>query len=319
MHHISKVFFVLLTINISCAKSKLVEINTPTYEPKLVVNAQLAKDSSLVVYIHKTLPILVSLNAYDTGYSKATIVLFEDGNFMDSLKWDTANKYYYSPLHKKISATKKYSIKVSAKDITELSATSITPNICTIDTLIYSKNPNPSYTSNDDIFIRFKDDPNEKNYYTVFLSIPEIYPDPPNSSNYILDYYKDSPYSNDPTLEYINYIDNSSRNSYFNIFSTRRTVGIFFNDASFNGSEKELHFFYRSYDLLGKGLSPNSLSYPKFHLAKINKEFYDYLKLVRTQSVTVNNPFLQPAVFQSNIIGGYGLFTTYTEDVKEIK
>jgi hypothetical protein len=94
---------------------------------------------------------------------------------------------------------------------------------------------------------------------------------------------------------------------------------IFFRDALFNGTSKELHLFISSEYLLPVVGRNGDTLYPSVELYHVPEAYFRYLKSYQFASENNGNPFAEPTNVYSNVKNGYGIFSIISADYKELK
>ena len=90
---------------------------------------------------------------------------------------------------------------------------------------------------------------------------------------------------------------------------------LFLNDKSFNGETHRWRLFARAFTFDGKNtITPKKGDYFVYSVQTFNKDWFLFNKTRELLRESQGNPFFtEPVILHSNIKGGYGLFTIYTE------
>ena len=121
----------IIVVLSSCEKD--VHVDIPKKDPKLVINAFLAKDSIVSISIGKSRSVLDPVNpggSQQENYivKNATAVIYENGVVLDTLVYDNAQFRYLSPNQKTVKAGNTYSIKAIAPGFSLAEASTIVPS-----------------------------------------------------------------------------------------------------------------------------------------------------------------------------------------------
>jgi len=89
---------------------------------------------------------------------------------------------------------------------------------------------------------------------------------------------------------------------------------LIFSDETFNGRNYRIEFQYQG----SSGFSEDgSLKYMVF-LRSLNREQYLYTRSLQLQRETEGNPFAEPVPVFNNVVGGYGIFTGFSQHAETI-
>ena len=305
------VLFLLFFMLFSC--TKIIEIDFPKQEPKLVVNSLFTNDSIFKINVSQT----TNFNQSSVKFiPDAEIILSEENNDIVSQFEYTGNGIYKSINGYKPVLNKKYKIEINHPELGQIKSSNkipVSPNILLInkrDSVFTDEDG--YYMSEADITIQ--DNPNEKNWYEFELTA----------------YYYDD-YSGIPGYGDSNQIDTVPH---------KRTLYITSNDIVL--TNEGLTDYYPSYyplsDTLFNGLTYTlKLQYlppqdilgindAEYNLAKnykltvtvrsVTEEYYKYRKKLiihlENQSGDVWDGMGNPVQMYSNIEGGYGIFAGYS-------
>jgi len=285
---------------ICCATcTKIIEIDFPEHEPKLVVNSLFTDGQRIRVHLSKT------ASAFD--YSTPTVEnglvrLFCNDEEIDTLIFN--NGYYYSDVV--ALRNEKYSLFVSVPDMESVSSEDIIPEKTLIE----------SYVHRDSIMM------DDNNHPVMQLDLE--FTDKPGPDFYelsvIADYYVAGfnyrhsvgfKYSTDPVLVSTGLLDYYSES-------------IVFTDELFDGEQTSIKANYwiqtGEMPLIGEGPEYGYILFVS--LRSISESYYNYIrKQIIYQYSLESNIFTglpDPVHMYSNITGGYGIFAGYSSDNKTI-
>jgi hypothetical protein len=281
---------VLMIVFTSCEKT--IDINVESKATKLVVNSliSISPDSVVAVNVSKSLSILDNDNI--VYINDATVNLYENGVFLQTLSFDNNGNYYAYQVTPDFG--KNYSLKVSAPGYKDAYAENNIPmpiQIISVDTMTVSGEWNDMLQCK----IKFYDNPDERNYYFFNVrSLNEKY-DPDSTINYSLsNIYFDS---TDPIVEE----------------TLKNNFGILFSDEMINGQTYSLSVLLNKYDFTG-----NDTIMVYFNLNSITYDFYLYAKSYANHVSAQGDPFAEPVQVYNNITGGYGVFAGFSSSVDSV-
>ena len=284
--------YIVLFLIISVSCEKIIDINIPEKDKKIVINSIISTDSLIKVNVSKSLNILDNQNAI--FLNDATVKLYEDNVFIEQLTNITNGNYKSQTFYPQVG--KNYKIEVSSNGLKTITAENKIPNKVTINKIdTITKNVEGYNTF--EFTINFTDPVNEENYY--FLEAKSFVP-----------------------LGYDNYgniIDYDIQNLY--IFSDDKIVdseidyngGIIFNDKLINGQTYPLKINIDKYNFY------NDTNMVYIYLNSVSKDFYLYVKSYSMNVNNRNDPFAEPVQVYENINNGYGIFAGYSSYVDSLK
>lgn len=293
----------------SCEKT--ISVKTPPHTSALVINSNTMTDDTIRVSIGKSMGVTAYKTKSDLNVSNATVVLTEDGTPVQSLKYDPQTQTYNSTLIAK--AGKTYAIKASATGFTDAEATTIAPSFVTIESIKVT--PNARTTNNeqqDELLVTFTDPPAAGDYYMIRINPlpPQGIPDSVRM-NYQY-YYSECVFTPDPSVE-------SVSNDEIDQNTCHSSNGVFFRDALFNGTRKELKLYVRSGLAQMFIVDGTDTLRPELELYHMTEAYFRYMKTTQFVAENEGNPFAEPTTIYSNIKNGYGIFSVVSADAKEIK
>lgn len=289
------IIFISLISLVLASCEKIIEANLPESNRRIVINSVFNEDSLFKVNISKSLHVLDNKDII--FLSNATVLLYENSIFIDSLKYSEGGNYFAQTFQPTIG--KEYSIEVTSPDLEKASSSSFIPGevqILSIDTLSVQRN------SEDKVKCKIKFvDPSGSNYYILIIYRYYQYS--------MLDYGGDT-LGQDSSI-YAIYIDSDDP-----VIDTRDELNgeIIFSDEMINDKEYELSVFLPYWDLGNYDMSSDSdsvLIY--FQLKSISLDLYYYYKSLALNRQTKNNPFAEPVQVYSNIKNGFGIFSGYSQ------
>lgn len=296
----SKTILLLAASLVCCAScTKIIEINLPPHEPKLVVNSLFTDGQRIKVHLSKT----TSVFEYSTPIiDNGLIRLFRNDEEIDTLIY--SNGYYYSDVVAEQAET--YSVIISAPGMGEVSSEDNIPE----KTLIESYEHRDSVIMDDNNFpvmqfeMNFTDQPGLSFYE---LSIIAEY--------YVGNFQRRHPvgleYNSDPILVSTGLLD------YY-------PHSIVFTDEMFDGEETNIKVNYSiqtgEMPLIGSGPEYSYLLYVSFR--SVSESYYNYIRkqIIYRYNLESNifTGMADPVLLFSNINGGYGIFGGYSSDNRVI-
>ncbi|NOZ45269.1 MAG: DUF4249 domain-containing protein [Chlorobi bacterium] len=296
---LNKFNFIILTmalLQFGTGCEKVLDIDIPDNDRKIVVNGLLNTDSLITVNISKSLNILDSKNI--KFLDDAEVKLYRNNVFIEYLT-NAGNGNFKSSITKPVNG-EKYKIEVSEGNIqTAFSETVIPSSLIgeiTIDTTTNYVSENQFYSHESlECTVSFDDPPNEDNYYWFYLTglYENFIWDSENFNDSVV-YSRTNLYfeSNDPIID--SWIS-SGKN------------GFVFSDELFKG--KTIKFIINLDKGMFYGVDTNILH---FNVNIITKDFYLYAITHDKHLDAMNNPFTEPVQVYTNIENGYGIFASYT-------
>lgn len=283
-----RIFFLFLIFFVtSCSKE--VSVDLPEIEPKTVIGCLFTTDRAFSVYVSKTAAILDNNEYLEKN---ANIILYENGQFFDTLRYDSAGWYSSNKIP---SVEKKYEINLISPNKPIVSAIDIIPEKTSIesvtfkDSAIYNQD---GYHAEMDIVLT--DNATKKNYY-------ELYALHSYTEDGIIKYNGIS-YSSDLITDYV--ISAEGLLKY--------ELGSFvFSDELINGKSHEFKlYFYRYEEMKNSNIV--------VVLRSISEAMYNYKKKIiihaNNQQGEIWNGVGEPVNMYSNINNGVGIFAGYSFD-----
>lgn len=290
----------LLLLQLGCRKN--IDLQLPPHNPKLVVQAFAETGKRVLVYVSQSQSVTETITRFQlrdarvevyAGSQTVPVTLF----FIDSLSAFSRPGFVLSP-------GVSYRLEVKYLGLPTASAVSGSGSQISLQSVTRLQNAQTAQDGSklDNLRLRFNDPAGEANYY-----LARIFYFGNNSPSCL--------YSGDPSAVLPSNIINVDPFNSSNCFSGG---GILFSDEKFNGQDKTFEFSV-DHDVLEPRLNGGIVQYARVELYRFDKNFYQYLKTVSSYSRTFDNPFAEPVTLFSNINGGYGFFSVFTKDVREIR
>lgn len=311
-------FFVLLISSIfllsGCQQEK---INIPDTGRKIVINGLITTDTLLNVFISRSDYLLdLSGNGYEylRDLDSLEVCLYQNNDKIDSLYhykyydydyWKMFNYGNYRSHNVHPLASREYKIVAKGSGFPTASAVTTIPDLVRIERVDTSRiilAPGEYYDSNIglQIKIEFSDPLNETNCY-LFRMYMNIYWEYYGS---YIPYYSDVIFftCQDPIIEE-------------KLTSVNGLEAIAFSDKVINGQRHSLNIIVKG-ESIGKPYTDypeSSYSNPRktlyFKLYSITEEYFSYIQTLHLYSKNYSNPLLEPVLMNSNVTGGYGMFS----------
>ena len=278
----------ILLLAMGC--EKIIDINIPDSERKVVVNGIISADQTLSVNLSKSLTVLEPDElVYLTG---ADVNLFNGAVMVGKLAADTAGQYFLPGFKPQTGLT--YRLTVDYPGLKSIEATTTVPEMVPItsyDTLITT-----SEWGYKDYRLKvvFDDPENVPNYYglSVFITFKEI------------DYL-----TMEPTGKVITRLLYIYSDSDLFLKDESHNYGgkIYFDDLLFDGQNKTTEvgiYDYMFYEA--------DTVQVEVHLEQLDPSYYKYVVSNEAYQSAHNNPFAEPVQVYTNVSGGFGIFSSYS-------
>lgn len=289
-------FISILYSFFSCRK--VIEIELPSKDGKIVINSFFSSRDSLVINISKSLHILDNIES--KLLNDAEVIIYENNIFKEKLTNINNGNYIartFIPSNDKL-----YKVIVKYNNLNPANSENIIPNpikIISVDTsTVYVTNNNgmnqgggnsyPQYQ----LKIRFKDTENFKNYYSIRLYV--------KSQNY---YYK-----NTSDIKYFDYMPLYFSSNDLVIESWQSGEAALFSDDFINGKEYNLLINIDKYNF------PNTNNEVIVEINSLSKDYFFYSKSYNLYQSVKGDPFSEPVQVYNNIENGFGIFAGYSSD-----
>jgi hypothetical protein len=297
-----RAIYILLSVAfLSSSCEKVIEINVPEKERKIVLNALVNPDSVFTVHITRSKTILES-NTLDF-IDDADASLFENGEFAGSLEYMGYDKYILPGFVPQTGNT--YRIEVEHPVLKSVQSEITVPAPVSITETDTSRRigefGNEIYNLNIHI-----DDPDQKeNFYSLSMFATLRYYDFENEV--FLDSTRTESIFFRPLDEGNNEFGEGFLEQQLSFFMDNK---LFFSDAPFRTTGGELVMALEYYLYF---FAPDTINI-KVRLDHIDKSYYLYSLTRRKYSETNENPFSEPVQVYNNIQNGFGIFTSYASD-----
>jgi len=305
MKRILYVAFALSTFSMaSCEKD--VDLKVPPFQPKLAIGCitQLHGMHSIGVYKSYTIK---AKSTYDSSIvSNAVIELYENGQLQGTpLTYNPFLMEYPSLLVAKPGA--QYRIKVTAPGYIAAEATTTVPDSVLITNVNHRVNArlDPDGNQQDELIVEFTDPITVNDYYVM-----KIY----NSTQGLIGglYGYECVNTTDPSVEPVT-------SDFVDANACYDNLNIFIRDVTFNGSRKQLKLYASPYLLAPYIDIAGDTTYPHVTLQHVTESYFKHLKSLHVADQNNGDPFSEPVNVFSNITNGYGIFTVFSEDRREIR
>lgn len=277
--------FALLTSFQSC--KKIIEIDLPPTDSKVVVNSFFTENSRMKVHLSKSIGILENITPECTD---ATVILRENNIIIDTMYYQSG--YYYSHILAEIN--KNYALEIIAPGVETVFCEDLIPE----STLLQSYICTDSVLIDEDGFIinelklDFEDFPGPS-YYEVQLS-----------AKYIIDNNGTSIWfmkNSDPIITSTGLLDYNPKT-------------LIFTDKMFDGKHCSVKIYYATQAYADYNL--------KITFRSVSESYYKYkekqVAYLFSLDADIFSGMSEPINLYSNITGGYGIFAGYSSDEKVI-
>lgn len=332
---------ILLSLILLCSCEKEIAFNGEITSPLVVINSYITPDSIVSAHVSQSMFFLkdsVSLK----NITNADVSVWVNGVFKEKMN-PVENGTYWGTYRPLVGDIVKLIVKVPSKDeVTSVATIYSQPIVNSIDTTLLitgerymintsstSSNGGPVVYSYDtigktlirfiDYTLKFNDNATEKNYYRLVVDTKNIY----NVTDPITNQKRDSITDN----YYFDFNDVVSVNN-SSIDPTSLTGGpipgtfAVFSDELFNGktysltfsTNENIYYYKPTYNSYYKTKNPDRKEI-YVYLQSISKDLYLYLKSRAASESSGNSFFSEPIQIHNNIVGGIGIFGSYTSSV----
>lgn len=283
---------------VSCQKVEKIEKAAGSLTAKLIVNCLAEEGEQMVFSVSK------SLSALDNASLKilktATIKLYKNGVFKETIKYNSLFQTYYSD-SVVANAGSSYRIEVSAPGLASVSSEFIMPEaIVTTRTSIkidgkkYGSGFSSAYFSKGSLKVSFQDKPGIGDRYLIRMR--QVWSDssqPGKGFDYGQEWECDY-----PGMETVYSYDGAS-DSRQNYFLT---------DDLNDGKEINLEFRTTYEQNIFKSYNNDSVVAYVLTVSKLSKDYFSHLYTLKLSQQNDGDFFEQPTQIFSNILNGYGVF-----------
>lgn len=286
--------FISLWLFLIYSCEKIIDIDIPERERKIVLNSLITPDSLIKIHLSESESILKAGFSMDI-IENATVQLYENNSFAALLLYTGEGCYVSSDFYPREESQYRVEVSVPGKD--PVSSSVLIPDtvkIISIDTNIISSNKEWAELQ---VRLKFVDPKEIDNYYIVKAKTFGRDPINPALSGF------------GPMNVYL-----ESESPIISKYG-KPEGGLVFSDKLIDGSTYEL-----SFDLYFYPYGSDSLStFIHFYLQSISESYYYYVVSKAMQEELTDNPFAEPVQVYNNIEGGLGIFGAYSSSVDSFR
>lgn len=297
-------FRILLSIVVAASVlsscEKAININTPPVAHKLVLNCSNMAGKPVTLLLTRNASIKEKNPDFLIG--NATVTLYTDGVFTETLAMYNAGQYYSVAT---LQAGHQYTIKASAPSYPDISATLTVPTAVPVASLTRALQVRKDQDGNlqDLLTLTFTDPGQAGDYYLIRINGPHD-----TTYNYMSNFCV---YSPDAGVENFNG-DLADDNSCLD------NNGIFMRDELFNGRVKELKLYVPSDVMIPQYNGTDSL-YGTVQLFHVTEDYFKFLKSYKVAEMANGDPFSEPVNVYTNVLNGYGIFSVLNVDERQVR
>lgn len=305
MRTINKIALLVCTIVSFASCEKDIKVDVPEMKPGLTLFSHTETGTPMTVVVGKSVSILRYTHNSDMYVNNATVKLYANGTFVETLEFEPTMNWYMSRVN--IDPGKRYKIIVEAPGYTTVEAEAEAPGKvpARLQYIADTTITNPfggGMMMGTAVAISF-DDPAGSDYYQLnFYSADQLVggfaPEPSQECLNIKDP------SIDPQLDVIGGGDCVSGD-------------IVFNDALFGGKTKQIMTAVSPFVL--SPIIGTDTTLPAFKLTRISEARYRYVRSYKKARDTDGNPFAEPVNVYTNVKNGYGIFSIVSPEWIYIK
>jgi len=256
----------------------------PVHKSKAVIHSLYKAEDTIKVYVTKSTGIFDYL---EDNIEDATIKLYKNDVFLETLTYDSESNYYKSENVAQINND--YQIVADIPGVNAISASSHTPKLPNLVSWEYIGEI--GYADSESIFYMLKveidDDVSKRNYYEIMVNITEI-----------------------DNEDYVGWGNQGLFNLSEPVFVNEENPKHLFSDDLFNGTNYTLNAGFVMHE------DVNSFNL-ELVFRQVTKDYYNYKKKldkhIEAQGGDDIFGYMEPVQMFSNINGGYGVFTGYSE------
>lgn len=285
MSHFLKIIIVLVIFFSLLSCKKVIDIELPATDPKIVVNSFFTENSRIKVHLSKSIGILENIIPECTD---ATVILRENNIIIDTMYYQSG--YYYSHILAEIN--KNYALEIVAPGMGTVFCKDLIPE----KTLLQSFVCTDSVLIDEDGFII-----NELKLDFEDFSGPSFY-EVQLSAKYIIDNNGTSIWfmkNSDPIITSTGLLDYNPKT-------------LIFNDKMFDGKHCSVKIYFATQAYADYNL--------KIIFRSVSESYYKYKEKQFAYLFSLDSDIFsgmsEPINLFSNITGGYGIFAGYTSDEK---
>lgn len=301
-----RIQYLIISIIFISSCELVVDVDLPEFEPSLVLNGTISTDDTLItIFLSQDKDILANANNYDfKDVSDAEVILYEGESMLQELV-ETDPGIYVSTLQPVKGKT--YTIKASKSGFESIEASTTIP-LETPDILINSMSLRPTEYGGENIRLSYTiNDKPGKDYYEIKL--------------YVLFNYEESYYDEDLDSLIVMKSEANWEEIWYNKVGAdldefeENSENYTLSDELFNGRSKEFliefdnPYWYSNY--YDKPSDASDTTKLKMVVKKLNEEYYRYLVSSQLQYDVDGSPFSEPVQVYSNVVNGYGIFSSF--------
>lgn len=285
MRHFLKtlLFFVIISSLQSC--KKVIDIELPATDPKIVVNSFFTENSRIKVHLSMSIGILENIVP---EFTDATVIMREKNIIIDTLYFQSG--YYYS--HILAEANKKYTLEIIVPEMESVFCEDLIPEKILLQSFVCTD----SVLIDEDGFII-----NELKLDFQDLAGPTFY-EVELSAKYIINNYGTSIWfmkNSDPIITSTGLLDYNPKT-------------LIFTDKMFDGKHCSVKIYYATQAYADYNL--------KITFRSVSESYYKYKEKQFAYLFSLDSDIFsgmsEPINLFSNITGGYGIFAGYTSEEK---
>ncbi|MBN2519789.1 MAG: DUF4249 domain-containing protein [Bacteroidales bacterium] len=308
---------ILLAVLLITSCEKVVDIDIPESEKKIVVNGIFKADSIISIHLSKSMNILDPIKWYDLPViENADLNISSDNGLLNINYLDKG--FYISD--ERVLQGGRYSVLIDAPPLQQVSAEIEVPDRIEITSVDTSSFYGKTYTLDsglvDIIFyearLKFKDPGDVKNYYIISCKVlyDHIFID---TNIYKIEQLRENPNlillfgDTVKTLEK-KFVFSGAQISINEVFADE---GLLLTDDIFNGKEIEISVIFEP-----DKMAISQLEY-YFSIISIGEDYYKYI-ISKQKADQSNGPFSHPVQVLCNIENGYGILAGCAESIDSL-
>jgi hypothetical protein len=313
------VIFITTLSLLSC--EKIIEFKGKEQAPLLVINSILTEDSLLRATVSKSKFFLS--NDENTAINNATVNIYVNNSFIgkyelynyfsidnpNDIPYTQFESFYTYPYRPKAGDHIRY--EASAPGLQSVECETVIPQkteILSLDTTMKSVvNQIGQYVEDSltyyelGVSLKFRDKPNEKNYYCLAAYVKSVLEYADSEGNYHSDtiFYSANISSDDKVLNDINPFEGIRNDKTYNIYNI-------FSDELIDGKEYTIKFRYSLFAGY-YGYGNEDVQETTIQLFSISEDYYRYLLTLTALDNVGGTSFAEPVQIHNNIKGGIGI------------
>lgn len=291
-------FSVFVAVFLAWSCELVTQVELPEIPEMLVVNSIFNADSTWKLSLTRSKDILAD---YPIVGVPGALVVIKDDLGMELVLNDDGQGLYSFPAKPQPNRT--YELNVTSYPFEKLAAITTAPtNVDLLEVVVDSANAVPGGADRFPavpVTLRFKDPPNETNYYRLQVWITQEMTRPrPGGGRDTFLVTRPLHLSEAPNSDF------------------GGTTGEI-SDLGFDGEEHTFQLYLGASFFIPSGLP--GITSMRFYLQSYSEDYQRYFKSGAIQDESKSNPFAQPAQVFSNIDKGLGIFAGYSMSKKEFK